>query len=227
MMSRSWSDRVFRDAIPLPVNTFPIGTSLTKGLTFSSFKTPNFGRRIQRSVSGRELVVQDYANPIWQFKLQFSFLRDFPSVDEAGHPLESEFRNLLNFYTTIQAIGDTFYYLDRDDWLAEDEPLAPGDGSTTGFQLRRRIFPGGYGEYVTAPWTVDEVKIDGTPTTDYSTDFGRGIINFGTPPADGAIPTVTYSYFFRCRFIDDAVEFERFAHQFWSLREIRFRSVLF
>jgi len=213
------------DARPLPIPTFPIGTSLTKGLTFSSFKTPMFARRIQRSVSGRELVTQDYANPIWQFKLTFNFLRDFPVLDAAGNPLDSELRNLMEFYNTIQIFGDTFFYLDRDDWQAENIALGLGDGSNLNFQLRRDLF-GGYPEYVTAPWNVNEVTIDDVATEAYTVNYDTGVITFESAPPDGATIRATFTFFFRCRFIDDSQEFERFAHQLWSVREMRFRSVL-
>jgi uncharacterized protein (TIGR02217 family) len=206
---------------------FPIGTSLTKGLTFSSFKTPTWARRIQRSVSGRELVIQDRANPIWNWRLQYAFLRDFPSV--AGTPtltIESELRNLMEFYNTINALGDTFLYLDRDDWVAEDQPLTPGNGVSAVVQLRRSLF-GAFGEIITAPLEIDEITVNGDPVPeDYTVDWLTGLVTLSSPPPDGAEIRASFTYYFRCRFMDDSIEFERFAHQLWSLRELKFRSVL-
>lgn len=196
-------------------------TSSLKGLTFSSFKTPTWARRIQRSVSGREIAVQDYANPIWNFKLTFSFLRDF----QVGAVL-SELRLLQNFYNEMQASGDTFLWEDRDDYTVTDELIGVGDGSTTQFQLRRRLTTSGFAEYIFAPNSITNVKLSGTPTASYSVNNETGILTLAVAPALAVSITASFTYYFRCRFIDDSVEFERFAHQFWSVKELRFRSVV-
>lgn len=196
-------------------------TSSFRGITFSSFKTPTWGSRMQRSVSGRELAAPDYANPIWNWKLTFSFLRDFP----VGM-IASELRLLQNFYNARQGSYDTFLYEDRDDYTVTDEPIGAGDGSATEFQLARRLYAGGFIEDITAPLAITEIAIDGTPTVDYTLDSSTGIVTFGSAPGDGLAITATFTYYFRCRFMDDAVEFERFLHQYWSVKELRLRSVV-
>lgn len=192
-----------------------------RGITFSQFKTPTVARRFQRSVSGRELAVPDHANPIWNFRLPFSFLRDYP----VGM-LASEMRLLLNFYVAMVLSGDTFLYWDKDDYSVTDEPLGTGDGVNTAFQLIRYFIAGGVAEDIIAPTAITEVKVDGTPTVDYTLDSDTGIITFGTPPGVGDAVTATFTYYFRCRFSEDTMEMEKFAHQLWSVKELRFRSVV-
>lgn len=200
-------------------NIFP--TVSLKGLTFSSFKTPTGARRFQRAITGRELVISDYANPIWNFKLTFSFLRDYP----VGL-IASEMRLLMNFYNYMILSADTFLFLDRDDFEVTDEPIGTGDGETTQFQLVRRLYAGGFAEDIIAPREVTEVTLAGVPTEDYTINTNTGIIMFDAAPGIGVAIAATFSYYFRCRFMDDALEFERFAHQLWTVRELGFRSVV-
>jgi uncharacterized protein (TIGR02217 family) len=192
-----------------------------KGLTFSSFKTPSVARRIQRSVSGRELVVSDYANPIWNFRLTFSFLRDYP----VGL-IQSELRELMNFYNDMVLFDDTFLFLDRDDYAVTDEPIGTGDGVTQSFQLVRRLAAGGFVESIIAPASIVNVKLDGIATPDYTYSGSTGIITFTGAPIVGQAITASFTYYFRCRFTDDALEFARMYYKIWSVKELRFRSVV-
>lgn len=199
-------------------------TQYLRGITFSSYKTPGGARRIQRAVSGRELVVSDYRNPIWNFRLTFSFLRDYPSY--VGGIVDSEFRILLNFYTDMILRDDTFLFDDRDDNISVDAPIGTGDGTTTSFQLVRSLHVGGFNEDIIAPNIVSNVKLNGIDTSGYAVDNTTGILTFVTAPPSGAVITATFSFYFRCRFVDDAVEFERAYHKIWTVKELRFRSVV-
>lgn len=200
-----------------------------RGLTFSSFKTPGGSRRIQRSVSGREIVVQDYARPIWNFRLSFSFLRDYPSGvfgSERG-VVDSELRVLMNFYNDMIFSDDTFLFEDMDDNFTRDEEIGTGDGTQLTFQLVRRLNSGGYPEPIIAPKEIWNIKFDGVvDSTGFDTDFSTGIVTFAAPPPAGTVITSTFTYYFRCRFVDDAVEFERAYHKLWTVKEMRFRSVV-
>jgi hypothetical protein len=197
-----------------------------KGITFSQFKTATFSRRVQRSVSGREIVRSEYANPIWNFRLPFSFLRDYP----VGL-IESEMRLLLNFYSAMVLYGDTFLYVDPSDYSVTDSPLGTGDGVTTAFQLIRYYYPGFTAEDIIAPTNISEVKVGGVPTLAYAIDPGTGIITFDVAPGLGAAVTASFTYYFRCRFSDDALELEKFGYApggggLWKTKELRFRSVI-
>jgi uncharacterized protein (TIGR02217 family) len=203
----------------MSTSVFPTGS--LKGITFSSVKTPTWARRIQRSVSGREIVVQDYANPIWNFRLTFGFLRDYP----VGLVL-SELRLLMDFYLQMQASGDTFLYRDRDDYFVTDEPIGIGDGVTTSFQLVRHLVAGGFPEDIIAPESIVNVKLNGVITPNWAVDPSTGIITFAGAPIVSQLITATFFYHFRCRFVDDAIDFERFMHQLWTVKELRFRSVV-
>lgn len=191
------------------------------GMTYSVFKIPTWSRRFQRSVSGRELVCQDYTNPIWEFRLPFAYLHNFPF-----RSLPSEYRLLLNFFNAMQQTGDTFLFLDPEDFEVVDGPLGTGDGVETAFQLIRYWYESGSAEDIIAPENISEVALDGVPTVAYAIDPHTGVITFSSPPDPGVEVTASFTFYFRCRFSKDSAEFRKFASGFWALDELRFRSVV-
>jgi len=195
------------------------------GLAWSVTKSPTFQTRIQRAVSGRELRALDYPYPLWQFTLVFDFLRDNPA---AGY---DELRTLMGFYMLCQGAYGTFLFQDPSDDRVSGQQIGTGDAITTVFQLQRamgRTLPGGgFSEPIVAPNVVSGVYLNGIfqdPVT-YSVDLMTGLVTFNTAPASGLTITADYSYYFRCRFIDDSYAFENFMFQLWQLKKLTFISV--
>src|SRR5215813_12655610 len=56
----------------------------------------------------------------------------------------------------------------------------------------------------------------------YSVDAMTGLVTFNVAPASGLIITADYSYYFRCRFIDDSYAFENFMFRLWQLKKLTF-----
>ena len=48
----------------------------------------------------------------------------------------------------------------------------------------------------------------------------------GMTGAAGVSVTADFTYYFRCRFLDDAAEFDNFMHDLWQLKQLQFVSVL-
>ena len=195
------------------------------GLAWSVTKSPTFQTRIQRAVSGRELRALDYPYPLWQFTLVFDFLRDNPA---AGY---DELRTLMGFYMLCQGAYGTFLFQDPSDDRVSGQQIGTGDAITTVFQLQRamgRTLPGGgFSEPIVAPNVLSRVYLNGIfqdPVT-YSVDLMTGLVTFNTAPASGLTITADYSYYFRCRFIDDSYAFENFMFQLWQLKKLTFISV--
>jgi uncharacterized protein (TIGR02217 family) len=188
-------------------------------------KTPTFQTRIQRAVSGRELRALDYPYPLWQFTLVFAFLRDNP-----GAGLD-ELRTLLGFYLTCQGAYGTFLFQDPSDHQVTGQYLGTGDSSTSVFQLQRTLgtaLPdGGFVEPIVAPDTVTAVYFDGIAQnpSGYSADPATGLLTFAISPGTGLVITVDFSYWFRCRFVDDSYDFENFMYRLWQLKKLTFISV--
>ena len=195
------------------------------GLAWSVTKTPTFQTRIQRAASGRELRVLDYPYPLWQFALVYDFLRDNPA---AGY---DELRTLLGFFMLCQGAFGTFLFRDPSDCQVLRQPIGVGNASTTAFQLQRSMgtaLPGGgFLEPIIAPDVVGAIYCNGItqdPST-YSVDPNTGLVTFGLAPAVGLIITVDFTYYFRCRFLDDKYDFENFMHRLWQLKKLTFISV--
>jgi len=62
------------------------------------------------------------------------------------------------------------------------------------------------------------------PST-YDVDPSTGRVTFSIAPGSGLIITADFSYYFRCRFIDDKYDFENFMYQLWQLNKLTFISV--
>jgi uncharacterized protein (TIGR02217 family) len=195
------------------------------GLAWSVTKAPTFQTRIQRSVSGRELRSLDYPFPLWQFTLVFTFLRDNPA---AGF---DELRTLLGFYLSCQGAYGAFLFEDPTDFQITGQHLGTGDSSTSIFQLTRTMgtgLPGGgFPEPMVAPNSVNSLYFDGIVQnpSGYDVDPDSGLVTFAIPPSTGLVITADFSYWFRCRFVDDSYNFENFMYQLWQLKKLTFISV--
>jgi uncharacterized protein (TIGR02217 family) len=195
------------------------------GLAWSVTKTPTFQTRIQRAVSGRELRALDYPYPLWQFTLVFDLLRDNPA---AGY---DELRTLMGFFMLCQGAFGTFLFRDPSDDKVTGQQIGVGNASATVFQLQRAMgstLPGGgFLEPILAPNLVSTVYLDGITQSpaSYSVDPNTGLVTFATAPGSGLVITADYSYYFRCRFVDDSYAFENFMFRLWQLKKLTFISV--
>jgi len=195
------------------------------GLAWSVTKTPTFQTRIQRAVSGRELRALDYPHPLWQFTLVYDFLRDDP-----GAGLD-ELRTLLGFFMLCQGAFGTFLFQDPSDYQVTGQQIGLGNASTAIFQLQRAMgtnLPGGgFLEPIVAPNVASAIYFDGITQdpASYSVDASSGLVTFASAPRSGLIITADFSYYFRCRFIDDKYDFENFMYRLWQLKKLTFISV--
>ena len=78
-----------------------------------------------------------------------------------------------------------------------------------------------------APNVVGNVKIAGVVQAggSYSVNANTGQLTFTTAPASGAAVSATYSYYFRCRFFEDSMDFEKFMSQLWAAKSVKFISL--
>jgi uncharacterized protein (TIGR02217 family) len=132
----------------------------------------------------------------------------------------------MDFVNLMRGGNDTFLFTDSTDYMVIDESLGTGDGVTTEFQLVRRLYAGGFAEDIIAPNVITDVKVGGSATTAYTLDSATGIITFDSPPGSGSAVTSSFSFYFRCRFMTDAYQFENFLSLRWRLPELRFKSVV-
>lgn len=186
-------------------------TSLS-GLNWNCSKTPTFNTKIQAAVSGRESRAAMMAYPLWSFKISFEFL------------LPDELQTLGGFFLARRGQADSFLYTDDKDKAVVDQSIGTGNGTNRYFQLVRSF--GGFIEPVENVNGVVTIKVNGvtkTSGTDYTISTS-GLVTFTTAPGAGLSVTWSGSYYFRCRFLQDASEFNQFMNDLFELKSLAFKG---
>ncbi len=187
------------------------------GLGWSVKRTPMWKTRVQEAISGKETRIADWSYPRWKWELAYDFLRG-----DASH---AEFQALAGFFNQRQGMFDSFLFQDSDDNAAIGQSLGSGDGTTTAFQLVRAF--GGFVEPILAPNVVSNVYLAGVPQgpSAYNVSSASGIVTFVTAPPAGIAISADFSFYFRCRFVEDSMDFEKFMNQLWRAKKLAFISV--
>lgn len=207
-----------------------------RGLSWSIVKTPTFATEIQESLTGREVRVQNFQNPIWEFTLTYEYLLNDPrSRDENEQtPLET----LVGFFLARGGQFDDFLLNESDltgrleDSVYTDQPIGVGDGLTKSFQLVRNL--GGFLEAVQNPMNQSAtVYVNGVAKSqgpDYS--VANGLVTFNSAPAAGASITADFLMLHRVRFHTgtsrsgkEGMELSNFYYNLYECREVQLVSV--
>lgn len=187
------------------------------GLGWSVKRSPMWKTRVQEAISGKETRIADWSFPRWRWELAYDFLRG-----DAGH---GEFQALAGFFNQRQGMFDDFLYQDADDFGATGQLIGTGDGTTRAFQLIRAL--GGFIEPIIAPNVVSNVYLAGivqSPSA-YTVDSTSGIVTFTSAPAAATVVSADFTFYFRCRFVDDSMDFEKFMSQLWRAKKLALVSL--
>ena len=177
---------------------------------------PHFSTKVQSAVSGRETRAAFMAYPLWNIKLAYEFLRS-----NAVYP---ELDTLVGFFLQMKGSWDNFLLSVPNDNAVVDMPFGTGNGSQVVFQLTRLRGAGGFGftEPVQNPASLTNIKAATVVVPGANYTVGpTGLITFSSAPAGGAALTWTGSYYYRCRFVDDLADFDKFMQDLWSLGSIK------
>ncbi|MBZ5508956.1 MAG: DUF2460 domain-containing protein [Acidobacteriia bacterium] len=207
-----------------------------RGLAWNITKTPTFSTEIQESLAGREVRIQNFQNPIWEFSLTYEYLLNDPkSRDENEQtPLET----LVGFFLARGGRFDDFLLNESDitgrleDSAYTGQPIGTGDGATKSFQLVRNI--GGFLEAVQNPMNqTATVYLDGSSVvqgTDYS--VANGVVTFVVAPLAGKKITADFIMLHRVRFHTgsslsgkEGIEFSNFYFNLYECKEVQLISV--
>jgi uncharacterized protein (TIGR02217 family) len=205
-------------------------------LAWPVHKKPIMASRVTTAITGRETQLAGAAYPRWAFTLTYggsSWLRDqtqniLPDPTKLGL---TEFEQLSALYIYCKGPYGEFYFEDPDDNSRLGAPIAVGNGSTTSFPI---YVPWGFGPFSPSFYypvgginTIDTVYINGVvqPTSAYQLDFTRTQLIFTVPPVAGAVITSDFHFYFRCRFLDDHLDFSQWAQNLWECAEVRFESI--
>jgi uncharacterized protein (TIGR02217 family) len=214
-----------------------------RGLGWSITKNPTFSTEIQSSLAGREVRVQNFQNPIWEFTLTFEHLLNDPKFRDENEqtPLET----LVGFFLARGGQFDDFLLNESDltqrleDSVFSGQPIGTGDGVNKNFQLVRNF--GGFMEACQNPanqsaqaYVNGVVKVQGT---DYTVSLG--VVTFTSAPANGAFVTADFTFLHRVRFdlgtarssssaasgTREGIEFSNFYFNLYECKEVQLISV--
>jgi uncharacterized protein (TIGR02217 family) len=184
------------------------------GLAWDITTSPQFNTKVHRAVSGYETRAAFMVYPLWTFKLKYELLRD----DVANN----EFKTLIGFFNARQGQFDSFLYSNPADSAVVAMQFGVGTGAQYVFQLTRGY--GGYTEPVNNFNGAPQIYVNGllkTLTTDY-TISATGLVTFVLSPANGLAITWTGSFYYRCRFLNDAIDPSQFMKNLYSLSKLEF-----
>ncbi|HEY1983309.1 MAG TPA: DUF2460 domain-containing protein, partial [Xanthobacteraceae bacterium] len=203
--------------------TVPPTLPVLPGLAWSRHKKPGFSTRVASHVSGREVRVALMGSPLYEFEAVYSGLASSAVAALAGLGSTS-LQSLMGFFLQLLGQAGTFLYTDPDDNTAAGQFVATGDGATLSFIMSRTL--GGFNEPVAWVGNVGNVYVNGVAQAPASWVFtAPNSIGFYTAPRTGVAITADFSYAFRCRFLDDQMDFEEFMASLWKLDSMKFRSV--
>ena len=210
-----------------------------RGLAWNIVKTPTFSTEIQESLAGREVRLQNFQNPIWEFTLKYEYLQNDPKLrdENAQTPLET----LVGFFLARGGQFDDFLLNESDltgrleDSVYSGQPIGTGDGVTRTFQMVRNI--GGFLEAVQNPMNqAATVYVSGrTPPlqvqgTDYT--IANGVVTFTVAPSVGVSITADFIMLQRVRFHTgssrsgkEGIEFSNFYFNLYECKEVQLISV--
>jgi len=207
-----------------------------RGLAWNITKVPTFSTEVQESLAGREVRIQNFQNPIWEFTLADEYLLNDPKFRDENEqtPLEA----LVGFFLARGGQFDDFLLNESDltgrleDSVYSGQPIGTGDGTNKSFQIVRNI--GGFLEAVQNPMNqTATVYLNGTPKvqgTDYT--IANGIVTFTLAPAAGVSITADYIMLHRVRFDTgssrsgkEGLEFSNFYFNLYECKEVQLISV--
>jgi hypothetical protein len=214
--------------------TLPVypGKNLLKGLNYSSKWTPTFFNQTATAATGAEVDVAIAQYPLHDFELTYKFLRDGPNWREALGALE--FRTMMGFHLAMGGSRGRFLYRNPDDYQVWQNPIGTGDGTTTVFTLTRTFGANGY----TAAEPVGQVDpttlniyLGGSSTplnpalyTVSTANPAANTITFVTAPVAGTVITSDMAYWYYCKLVGNANQFEKFMNRLWALGKVQLRS---
>lgn len=185
-----------------------------RGLTWNVTKTPKFYTLTKTSPTGLDVSAVLAAFPRWHFSLSYEFLRDDGTA-------QGELQRLIGFFLHRYGNADDFLYRDPDDNTVTNQIIGTGDGVTTKFQLCRNY--AGFVEPVYGITDTPIVTVDDVPTG--CTVTSKGLVTFTTAPAVGSRIAWSGNFYYRVKFSETSMEFNKFSHKLWEAKTVEFTSV--
>lgn len=188
--------------------------STQSGYVWDSKKKPVFNTIVHSSATGCDVRISLYSQPVYEFMLSNQWLT---KADKDA---------LIGFFIARKGAFDTFLYFD-EDCTATRNAFAIGDGETYIFQLAKSIGSGR--EVVNIPYLAGVILyLDGSELivgTHYTINY-LGVITMIYTPYAGMVLSWSGTAYYRCAFLEDALEYNQFADRLYDCNEVKFKGSL-
>jgi hypothetical protein len=184
----------------------------------------------------REMRVAQQQLPIWDIEIPFEELRDQTQNQTEYGPFAgyTQYEALVQLWLSMYGQTQVFGFDCPWDNSRSGQQIGTGDGSTYVFTIYRTWGTGA--NATTAPVglvnTVSQVQVNGVTINAAHYQIVRNKIyfvdslGFVYPPGAGLAITMTFSYYYLCRFTEDEQDFEEFAKNRWTVPSLKFRAVI-
>jgi Conserved hypothetical protein 2217 (DUF2460) len=208
------------------------------GLGYKVKWSPIFFNQSVKTLTGASVDIRLAPTPLHAFELTYPFAR--------SNNASIEFENLYATWVAIGGQAGRFAFLNPDDASVTTQAIASRDGVTASYTIVRS-FPTSVPLGLTLAQVTEPVGIvqgpgfGGTPPgpkvyyngvlqtsgTNYTIDGSVGarqLLNLITIPPLGQSITMTFAYYYYCKFADDSLTFEKWAQNIWSAQTVKIQS---
>ena len=200
------------------------------GLEFNVHRKPRFASLLQAGFSGREARYPQQTLPFWEFELSYSILRDQTQNQVPYLPTApfTELQQISQLFEWCGAQIGLFYFDDPADDSRKGQLIAIGDGTNGPFTIVRTWGQGplGFNEPIGGINTMFKVYLNGVLQTPASWQVEQNQIIFAFPIGSGVQITADFTFYYLCRFIEDQHDYEEFYKNLWSMKSVKFRSII-
>lgn len=193
---------------------------------------PTFASKAVTLVSGYETRSACQAWPLWEFELTYELIGDRTQNIIPDTQFTAEFEQIVGLFLVCRGQYGRFYFSCPWDKTRTAQFMAFGDGTTLEFPLLRTLGTDPFTAFLEQVGGVDYnvalvIYLDGVvlpESGNYQISATKNSIVFTSPPASGVEITVTFGYYYLCRFLENIQDFENFFHHMWTVRSLKFRS---
>jgi uncharacterized protein (TIGR02217 family) len=179
-------------------------------IAWNTTKTQKWDTKVQKYGGGRRKTLSRWSYPEWELSCEYTCL----------DPSELEYT--AGFFASARGRAGAFLWYDLEDHKQTKVRIGTGDGATTGFQLVRNL-GGLFVEPVldivseTLMVFIDNIAAEAVLEE-------NGWVETAAP-ADGAIVTASFEYYWRVAFADDEKTWSNFWYNFYNLKSVKLVTV--
>ena len=199
---------------------FPI--RIARGAVGGPIRRTNIATR----KNGHELRIATNANSLRQWQIT-SRNSDFNDIAAIVDFYEARLGRLCSF--RFRDPFDNKSCAPNDVIAANNQKIGIGDGVAKSFQLVKNYGDAAniYKRKITKPVSgTIQIAINGIKTNNFNADYSNGIINFNTPPVNGAIISAGFQYDCIARFDNEQLELSLDGATNGHIADIIIREVL-